>query len=104
MSYLGGSQEALVVKNLPDNAGDIRDAGSNPGLGRSPEEGNGDPVQYPCLERSMDRGAQWAVVHGVAQSQTRLSTCAHMHYVGEKTRTMKSLYTFLSSQEQLSPT
>ena len=50
------------------------------------------------------RGAQWAAVHGVAESQTRLSTYAHVHYVGEKIRAVKSLHTFLSSQEQLSPT
>ena len=93
-----------MVKNPPANAGDIREAGSNPGLGRSPEEGNGNPLQYPCLESSMDRGAQWTAVHGVAESQTRLSTYAHMHYVGEKIRAVKSLHTFLSSQEQLSPT
>ena len=47
----------LVVKNLPANAGDIRDAGSIHGMGRSPGEGNGNPLQYSCLENSMDRGA-----------------------------------------------
>jgi len=51
------SQVALVVKNLPANAGDIRDMGSNPGLGRSPGEGNGKPCQYSFLENPMDRGA-----------------------------------------------
>ena len=55
----------LVVKNLPANAGDISDAGSIPGLGRSPGEGNGNPLQYSCLENSMDRRAWWATVHGV---------------------------------------
>ena len=49
------SQVALLVKNLPVNAGDIRDAGLIPGLGRSPEEGNGYPHQYSCLENSMER-------------------------------------------------
>ena len=49
------------------NAGDL---GSIPGLGRSPEEGNGNPLQYSCLENSMDRGAWWATVHGVAKSDT----------------------------------
>ena len=49
------------------NAGDL---GSIPGLGRSPEEGNGNPLQYYCLENPMDRGAWWAKVHGVAKSQT----------------------------------
>ena len=61
-----------MVKNLPPNAGDIRDAGSIPGLGGSPGGGHGNPLQYPCLENPEDRGAWWATVHGVAQSQTRL--------------------------------
>ena len=64
------SQVALVVNNLPANAGDIRDAGSVPGLGRSPGEGHGNPLQYSCLENPMDRGAWRAVVHGVAESDT----------------------------------
>ena len=51
------------------NAGDL---GSIPGLGRSPGEGNGNPLQYSCLENHMDRGAWWAIVHGVAKSQTQL--------------------------------
>ena len=55
----------LVVKNLPTNAGDIRDAGLIPGLGRSPGEGNGNPLQYSYLENSMDRGAWWATVYGI---------------------------------------
>ena len=62
--------DGLVVKNPPANAGDM---GSIPGLGRSPGEGNGNPLQYPCLENLMDRGAWWADVHGVAKSQARLS-------------------------------
>ena len=48
---------ALLVKNLPASEGDIRDACLIPGLGRSPGEGNGNPLQYSCLENSMDRGA-----------------------------------------------
>ena len=51
------SQAMLVVKNLLVNAGDIKDVGLIPGLGRSPGEGNGNPLQYSCLENSMDRGA-----------------------------------------------
>ena len=47
----------LVVKNLPANAGDAGDSGSISGSGRSPGEGNGNPLQYSCLEKSMDRGA-----------------------------------------------
>ena len=61
---------ALVVKNLPANAGDIRDAGLIPGLGKSPGEGNGNPLQYSCLENPIDRGAWQAIVHGVAKSWT----------------------------------
>ena len=59
---------ALVVKNLPVNAGDIRDTGSIPALGRYPGGGHGDPLQYSCLENPMDRGAWWATVHRVAES------------------------------------
>ena len=59
---------ALVVKNLPANAGDIRDTGSISGWGRSTGEGNGNPLQCSCLENSMDRGAWWATVHRVAES------------------------------------
>ena len=69
---LWASKVVLVVKNLLANAGDIRDAGSIPGLGRSPGGGHGNPLQYSCLENPMDRGAWQPTVHGVAQSQTRL--------------------------------
>ena len=55
----------IVVKNLPASAGDIRDAGSIPGLGRPPHVGNGNLLQYSRLENSMDRGAWQATVHGV---------------------------------------
>ena len=55
---------ALVVKNLPDNAGDIRCKGSIPGLGRSPGEGNGNQLQDSRLGNPKDRGAWWATVHG----------------------------------------
>ena len=59
--------------NLPANAGDARDAGSIPGSARSPEEGNCNPLQYSCLENSMDRGNCWSTVHVVAKSRTQLS-------------------------------
>ena len=55
--YVWASQMALVIKNLPANAGDLKDWGSIPGLGRSPGVRNGYPLQYSCLENSMDRGA-----------------------------------------------
>ena len=64
--FPGGS----VVKNPPANAGDAEDAGSIPGLGRSPRGGNGNPVQYSCLGNPMDRGAWPATIHRVAKSRT----------------------------------
>ena len=65
-------QVALLVKNPPANAGDIREVGSIPGSGGSPGWGHGNPLQYSCLENLMDRGAWWATVQGSAKSQTRL--------------------------------
>ena len=56
-----------MIKNLPANAGDT---GSIPGSGRLPGEGNGNPLQYYCLENPVDRGAWWATVHGVADRWT----------------------------------
>ena len=64
------SQVALVVKNLPANAGDVRDVGSIPGLGRFPGGGHGNPPQYSCLENPIDREAWWATVHRVAKNWT----------------------------------
>ena len=61
-----------VVKNPPANAGDMRDAGSIPGSGRSPGVGNDYPLQYPGLENPMGRGAWQATVHGVAKRWTQL--------------------------------
>ena len=58
----------LLVRNPPATAGDTRGTGSIPGLGRSPGEGNGNPIQYSCLENPMGGGAQLATVHGVAES------------------------------------
>ena len=65
---LSCSQVVLVVKNPPANAGDRRDPGLTPGLGRSPGGRHGNPLQYSCLENPMDRGAWRAAVHGVAES------------------------------------
>ena len=61
---------ALVVKNPPANAGDVRNVGLIPGLGRSPGEGHGNPLLDSCLENPMDKGAWSATVHGVAKSWT----------------------------------
>ena len=58
-----------MVKKLPANSGDVRDLGLIPGSGRSPGEVNGNPLQYSCLEDSMDRGAWQALVHGVTKNQ-----------------------------------
>jgi len=66
------SQEALVVKNLSANTGDIKDVGSIPGSGRSPGGEHGKPLQYSCPENPMDRGAWQAIVHRVTKNQTRL--------------------------------
>ena len=70
--FLGGSE----VKASACNVGDL---GSIPGSGRSPGEGNGNPLQYSCLENPMDGGAWWATVHGVAKSRTPL----HFHFLSE---------------------
>ena len=80
---LGGS----AVKKLLVNAGDL---GLIPGSGRSPGEGNGNPLQYSCLENPLNRGARWAIVHGVANSRTRLkqlSTHSHPVLVTVATKT-----------------
>ena len=70
MGFPGGSED----KAFAYNAGD---PGSIPGLGRSPGEGNGNPLQYSCLKNPMDRGAWQATVHGVTKSQTRLNDFTH---------------------------
>ena len=68
-----GCPSSIVIKNPPANAGDVRDADSVSGSARSPGGGNGNSLQYSCLENPMDRGAWWATVLGAAKSQTRLS-------------------------------
>ena len=68
------SQVALVVKNWPDDAGDIREAGLIPGWGRSPGRGHGNPLQYSCLANPMDRGAWRATVPRVAESDMTEAT------------------------------
>ena len=68
-----GFPGGTVVKNLPANAGDAEDVGSMPESGRFPGKGNGNPLQYSCLRKPMDRGAWLTTVHGVTKSETRLS-------------------------------
>ena len=65
LDRIRASQVVLVVKNMSANAGDVKDVSLVPGLGRSPGGRCGNPLQYSCLENSMDRGAWWATVHGV---------------------------------------
>ena len=66
MGFPGGSDGKASACN-------VGDPGSIPGPGRTPGEGNGNPLQYSCLKNSMDGGAWWATVHGIAKGQTRLS-------------------------------
>ena len=83
-----------MVKIPPTHAGGTGDSGSIPGSGRSPGEGNGNPLQYSCLENSMDRGAWWAAVHGVAMSQTRLRDFPftfHFHALEKEMATHSSI-------------
>ena len=62
-----------MLKNPPANAGDVRNIGLIPGSGRYPGEGNGNLLQYSCVENPMDGGALWATIHGVAKSRTQLN-------------------------------
>ena len=74
MGFPGGS----VVKNSPSNAGDSRDVGLIPGMGRFPGGGNRNPLQYSCLESCTDRGAWQAMVHKVEKNRTGLSMYTHV--------------------------
>ena len=73
------AQVALVVKNPPANTGDVRGGGPIPGLGRSPREGHGNPLQYSFMENPMDRVAWQVTVHGVAKSWIRLNQLGTAH-------------------------
>ena len=73
---------ALVVKNSPAYAGDVRDPGSIPGLGKSPGEGNGNPLQYYCLKNSMNRGVWWVTVHRVHKESGHDSSDLAQHRQG----------------------
>ena len=77
-----------MIKNPPTSAGDLRDEGSIPGSGRSSGVGSGNPLQYSCLQNSMDRGAWQAIVHGAAKSQTRLSTSLTEMFVSAGVRAL----------------
>ena len=87
------SQVEIVIKN-PADAGDVRDPGLIPGSGRSPGGGQGNQLQYSCLENPMDRGAWQAAVHGVAKSQSRLNDFAftfHFHALEKEMATHSSV-------------
>ena len=75
--FLGDFPGDTMVNNPPANARDTRNAGLIPGLGRSPEGGSGNPLQYSCLVNSVDRGSWRATVHGVTKSQAQLNTHAY---------------------------
>ena len=94
-TLIQGCAAGTVVKNPPVNVGNMVSA---PGLGRSPGEGNGFSLQYSCLENPMDRGAWWATVHGVAKSQTQLSTSI-LPYSFEKINTSTKIFILVSNKE-----
>ena len=75
---LGNSRGFPGGSEVKASACNVGDPGSIPGLGRSPGEGNGNPLQYSCLENPMDGRAWWAIVHGVANSWTRLSLLTYL--------------------------
>ena len=74
--------DSSMVKNPPENAGATGDTGSIPALEWSPRVDNGNPLQYSCLENSMDKRAWWAKVHGVSKSQTGLSSTSLWSFMG----------------------
>ena len=81
-----------MVKNLPANAGDIRDEGLISGSGRCPEGGHGNPLQYSCLENPMDRGIWPATVHRVAKSRPQLKRLSTQHTLpGSEVRGIEEL-------------
>ena len=80
-----------MVKNLPTNAGGTRDVCSIPGLGRSPGVGNGNPLQYSCLENSMDRRAWRTTVHGVTESDTTEHISVQCEYTNIHLRNITSI-------------
>ena len=93
----GASQVSLVVKNPPANSGDV---GLRPGPGGSPREGNGNLLQYSCLENSMDRGAWWAAVHGVTKRVRHGWATEHTHAWHECMTSFAHHFAVLSSSNK----
>ena len=91
---------AQLVQNLPASARDARGENLVPGSGRQPGEGNGNLLQHPCLENSMDRGAWQAADLGVSKSRTRLSVCIHILYIHTHTHrhTHVRTHTYLETE------
>ena len=92
MKLKRASKVTLVVKKTPANAGDISDVGSLSGIRRSTREGNGNPLQYSCLENPMDRGAWQATVHRVTKSQTQLKQLSTAHQTKERESGIRQSY------------
>ena len=91
-SSRGQNKAASSSSEVKASACNARDLSSIPGSGRSPGEGNGNPLQYSCLENPMDRGAWWATVHGVTKSRTRLSDFTSLHFNSKKTLSENRMY------------
>ena len=87
-----GLRGGSVVKNLPANRGDAREAGLTPGSGRAPGVGNGNPFRHCCLENSLDIGAWQATVYGVTKSRTQLSN--YFHEILDSELICNALYSF----------
>ena len=87
-----------MVKNQPENVGDVTDMGSVPGSGRPPGGGHGNPAQYSCLENPTDRGAWGATVHWVEKSQTRLSD-EHLNLTATSSRVTSQVSGYINSVE-----
>ena len=102
--HIWGFPGGAVVQTLPANAGDTEDSDLIPGSGRSPGGGNGNPLQYPCLENSTDGRAWQAAVHGVAMSRTSLSTHTHRPYTcqSQQGKSGRPQESFLLHREPLS--
>ena len=92
------SQVALVVKNLPSNAGDIRDVDTIPGMGRPPGVGNGNPLQYSCLENSMDRGVWRTAFHRVTNNGVWLKQ--HSRHLGKPSNCPSFVQAFVFKNSQ----